>query len=474
MSDSTRPFACTNGSNIPWLATIPADWGIAGSKRLFAESKEKAWPNDPQLSATQSHGVILQEEYERIVGRKVVRIVQNLDKRRHVEKDDFVISMRSFQGGLERAWCQGAIRSSYVVLKPSAKVWVPYFAHFFKSHPYIQALRATSNFIRDGQDLSFSNFCMVDLPVAPMEEQKVIANYLDAHVRIVNKFIRNRRRLIEVLNEQKQAVIEHAVNRGLNPNVKLKPSGIDWLGDVPTDWTVKRFKVAVQIRSGQVDPKLDQYRQSILISPDHIEKGTGALLQRVTAAEQGAISGKYLVKTGELIYCKIRPALRKAVIAPCDCLCGADMYPLLPSQDLLPEYLLRLILAPRATRYLVECSMRVAMPKVNREALGNFWLCYPDKFTQATILDAIEAELAPLNAATQRAQGEIDLIREYRTRLIADVVTGKLDVRHLAPPPGSLEAEELAGIEADESLDDESAEEDADLVEETFDADAEN
>jgi len=97
-------------SGVPWLGRLPAHWGVRASKRLFQESSERARPDDEQLSATQSHGVILQSEYERLVGRKVVRILQHLDQRKHVEKDDFVISMRSFQGGLERAWCRGAIR----------------------------------------------------------------------------------------------------------------------------------------------------------------------------------------------------------------------------------------------------------------------------------------------------------------------------------------------------------------------------
>ena len=81
------------------------------------------------------------------MGRKVVRILHHLDKRKHVEKDDFVISMRSFQGGLERAWCRGAIRSSYVVLKPRGRIHVPYFAHLFKSHPYIKARPTRNNFL---------------------------------------------------------------------------------------------------------------------------------------------------------------------------------------------------------------------------------------------------------------------------------------------------------------------------------------
>jgi len=145
------------------------------------------------------------------------------------------------------------------------------------------------------------------------------------------------------------------------------------------------------------------------------------------------------------MYSKIRPALRKAAIAEERCLCSADMYPLAPRQsEILSEYLLLLLLYGPATRYLIDYSMRVAMPKVNRDSLGNCWLWYPDVDTQREILQNLKDKLLPLNTSLDRAQREINLVREYRTSLISDVVTGKIDVRHLAPSPGSLDLEEAA------------------------------
>lgn len=166
-------------SGVEWLGDIPEHWGVERSKWLFAQRKELARRDNVQLSATQAFGVIPQAEYERRIGRKVTKIIRHLDKRRHVEVDDFVISMRSFQGGLERAWAQGCIRSSYVVLHSSSpRIIADYFAFVFKSPRYIGALQATGNFIRDGQDLNFTNFCAVDLPLPPRPEQRQIADRL--------------------------------------------------------------------------------------------------------------------------------------------------------------------------------------------------------------------------------------------------------------------------------------------------------
>jgi len=167
---------------IPWLTSLPKHWNFVRSKRLFTPRKEKARSNDQQLSVTQAYGVISQREFESRVGRKVVRITQHLEKRAHVEPNDFVISMRSFQGGLERAWERGCIRSSYVVLNPTQDIHIGYFSYLFKCQEYIFALQATANFIRDGQDLNFSNFCLLSLPLPPKDEQAQMSRFLDCKI----------------------------------------------------------------------------------------------------------------------------------------------------------------------------------------------------------------------------------------------------------------------------------------------------
>ena len=201
---------------IPWLTSVPEHWDFLPSRQLFSVRKELALPGDVQLSATQAYGVVPQAEFEQKVGRRVVKISMHLEKRRHVEKDDFVISMRSFQGGLERAWASGCIRSSYVVLRPIVPIDVGYFSYLLKSQGYIQALQATSNFIRDGQDLNYDNFCLVDLPVPPMEEQKAIANSLDQTTVGIIMAIDRERREVNLLREYRTRLIADAVTGKLD------------------------------------------------------------------------------------------------------------------------------------------------------------------------------------------------------------------------------------------------------------------
>ena len=198
-------------AGVEWIGQIPEHWEVRRSKFVFTQRKERAWKNDVQLSATQAYGVIPQDQYEQLTGKSVVKITLHLDKRKHVEKDDFVISMRSFQGGLERAWSQGCIRSSYIVLRSLEKIEPAFYSYLLKLPAYIAALQQTASFIRDGQDLNFENFSKVDLFIPPIEEQKEIASYVESFMNSSDKGIALLEAQIQKLKEYKTTLINSAV-----------------------------------------------------------------------------------------------------------------------------------------------------------------------------------------------------------------------------------------------------------------------
>lgn len=198
-------------SGVYWIGETPEHWEIRRSKFLFTQRKERAWNNDVQLSATQAYGVLPQSEYEALTGKTVVKIQFHLEKRKHVNKDDFVISMRSFQGGLERAWASGCIRSSYVILQPLQEISPDFYGYLLKLPSYIKALQRTGNFIRDGQDLNFENFSQVDLFIPPLEEQEAIAKYIKEFMISSDDGINLLQQQIEKLKEYKTTLINSAV-----------------------------------------------------------------------------------------------------------------------------------------------------------------------------------------------------------------------------------------------------------------------
>lgn len=189
-------------SGMQWLPKIPAHWRPVPAKALFRNISELRRDNDPMFAATQKYGLIEQVEYMRRENRRIVLANDNLDKWLHVEPDDFIISLRSFQGGLEKCDKPGCVTWHYVVLRPQKYVYPPFYKWLFKSASYIGALQKTSDFIRDGQDLRFSNFVKVGLFVIPMAEQVKIADWLDSEIPKYQK-------AIDTLEKEIQQIIKY-------------------------------------------------------------------------------------------------------------------------------------------------------------------------------------------------------------------------------------------------------------------------
>lgn len=206
------PDAEMRDSGVEWIGEVPAGWEIHYPKALFFMRNERMKSGDTQLTASQEYGVIPQSEFQEREGRRVVQVILNPDILKHVEVGDFVMHMRSFQGGLELADQSGCVSSAYVMLhRRTDKVRESYFKYLFKSSAYIDALRSTSNLVRDGQALRFANFIQVYLPLPSIGEQDKIAVYLDERCAAINEAISRQEQLIEKLGEYRKSIIHHAV-----------------------------------------------------------------------------------------------------------------------------------------------------------------------------------------------------------------------------------------------------------------------
>lgn len=424
------PYASYRESGLPWLGAIPCHWDVRRNGRLFAERVETGFEDLPILEVSLRTGVRIRDMEN---GARKQQMADRSKYKRAAKGDIAYNMMRMWQGAVGVAPEDGLISPAYVVARPFPEIDPRYYTYLFRTTAYMREVNKFSRgIVSDRNRLYWDEFKQMPSAFPPSEEQTRIADFLDDHGRRTSRLIRNKRRLIALLNEQKQAIINRAVTRGLNADTKLEPTGLYWMPNVPSGWQLKRFKFLASIRQGQVDPRLSEHKDRILIAPNHIASASGEIHSFESAQAQGADSGKYEVSAGDIVYSKIRPHLRKAAISPVDGLCSADMYPIRPNtNEVRPEFFLKLLLSHEFTTYAVDCSMRVAMPKINREALGDCWLAYPGIEEQREILDWIESQTQPLQEAKKRADQEIRLIHEYRERLIADVITGKLDVRHI-------------------------------------------
>lgn len=274
--------------------------------------------------------------------------------------------------------------------------------------------------------LSVDNLKHLRKAVPPLDTQRRIARFLDAKTARIDGLIEKKRALLDRLAEKRQTLITRAVTKGLNAQSPIKTSGIAWLGDIPAHWSLIPFKWRCQVKSGQVDPREPEYAEMMLIAPDHIESSTGRLYQVTSAEDQGAISGKFLCPEGTILYSKIRPALRKVALYDGECLCSADMYAVDSGRDLAREYLFYFLLTDAFTSYAELESLRVAMPKVNREALGAFPIPIPSRDEQVEIARFCEDVDQDYRKATDKVRDSIARLEEYRTAQITAAVTGQL------------------------------------------------
>jgi type I restriction enzyme S subunit len=433
-----KRYPAYNDSGVDWLGQIPAHWDVTRSKRLFRLRNTRALPSDRQLTASQQHGVIPQDDFMAREGRRVVQVITGADILKHVEPSDFVISMRSFQGGIEFSPYAGAISSAYVVLAPSRHVEPSYFLHLLKSRRYIQALQCTSNLVRDGQALRFENFALVDLPFVPRSEQRMIAAFLDRETARIDALVAKKDRLIELLQEKRTALITHAVTKGLDLSVPMKDSGVEWLGEVPTHWNVKRIRdVARSLQTGPFGSQLhaDEYvvGQWPVINPANLRDSQLIPDRECTVTETVAIRlERHRLASGDILFAR-RGEMGRCGLATHDetgWLCGTGCIRLRTRVELVkPAFLLQILSTARVRDWLQLQSVGSTMDNLNTSIIGRIPVALPTVGEQASIVEFINHETPKIDQLITRVQAAIEHLDELRTTIISAAVTGKIDVR---------------------------------------------
>ena len=469
MIEGLKPYAEYKESGLPWLGRCPKNWSVRRTKILFIERVQKGFPNEPLLAATQTKGVVKKEDY----GTRTVTAQKDLHLLKLVEVGDYVISLRSFQGGIEVAHCRGIISPAYTVLKPRITASSGYYSHFFKAKPFIESLSLFVTGIREGQNIDYERLSRAELPMPSEAEQAAIVRFLDHANRKIDGFIRAKRKLIGLLNEQKQAIIHRAVTRGLNPDVPMKPSGIPWLGEIPRHWEVRKLKQCITRIEQGWSPQCDGQPATMnewgvlkvgCVNKDQFNGGQNKKLPVNLSPDL-----KLEICNGDILMSRAntRELLGLAALAenprPKLILCD-KLFRFRPlSRCFIPKFLV-LTLRGQLSRAQIESSTNGAsssMQNIGQGVVKGLWVSMPPVDEQATIVTAIAEETVPLTTAISRTEREIALMQEYRTRLTADLVTGKLDVREAAAKLPDPPAEAVAEPLTDEALED-SESEDAD------------
>lgn len=240
-------------SGIPWIGAIPEHWKVEKAKNMFSLRTSKGNDVLEHLAATQTHGMYPQRLLEGVVQ---VAINTDYTQFRTVHKNDYVISLRSFQGGFEISEYEGVCSPAYQVFYNQIPICHNYFKVLFKSVSFIEFMNSLTVGIREGKNIQFTDFARSYLPVPPLAEQERIASYLDAKCGEIDELIDVEQQMITDLESYRQAVITEAVTHGLNPSENNTDSGVYWIGYVPSKWHIAKMKYFITITNGS-DPKTE-------------------------------------------------------------------------------------------------------------------------------------------------------------------------------------------------------------------------
>ena len=424
MANKHQPYPEYKNSKVEWLRDIPVDWDIFDGKRLFKNRRELSLKTDEQLAASQKYGVVPQSLMMKLNDSKVMLALKGTNSFRHVEKNDFVISLRSFQGGIEHSNYIGCVSPAYTVLSATKNITPNFYKYLFKSNSYISALQSTTDSLRDGKSITFDQFGAIPLVFPNTKEQEKIANFLDYETAKIDTLIEKQEQLIKLLKEKRQAVISHAVTKGLNPNAPMRDSGVEWLGEVPEHWEVKRLKFVCNLIS-----KKSEIGTKKAIALENIESWTGRFIPT-----DSTYSGEDVeFSTGDVLFGKLRPYLAKVYLAEEVGIAFGDILVYRPKSKLNSKYCFYQMFNEAFIKTIDSTTYGSKMPRASADFISNMQVALPPISEQEAISDHIESILNSFDSIGIKAKTAINFMQERRTALISAAVTGKIDVRNWQP-----------------------------------------
>lgn len=419
-----KPYQSYRDTGLVWLERMPAHWVARRMKLLFRERRQRGLPHEPLLAATQSKGVVKKADYE----ARTVIAMTGLENLQLVEVGDFVISLRSFQGGIEISHARGIISPAYTILTPTAWESSAYFRHLFKSADFIQALTLFVTGIREGQSIDYERLSRAVMPLPPPGEQAAIVRFLDHVGGRIERAIRAKRKVIALLQEQERAIIQRAVTRGLTQGVPLKEASAPWLGSFPAHWELRRMSSLATFISGKAHEHfVDPCGEHICVTAKFVSTG-GASGRRCTKNLSPARKGDVLMVMSDLPNGR---ALARAYLVEDDASYAVNQRVciLRPQGAVDSEFL---VFAADRNPGLLRRDDGSNQTHLSNGDFKTLPIQCPPRAEQKAIVASVRPATAAIAKRLDLVAREIGLLQEVRTRLIADVVTGKLDVREAA------------------------------------------
>lgn len=465
-----KPYADYKDSGLPWLGQVPAHWRTVRNGSLFGQRSQTGFAELPILEVSLKTGV----QVRAFGSAKRKQIMADLSKYKRAAKGDLAYNtMRMWQGALGVCPVDGLVSPAYVVARPYAGVEPQYFAALLRTGDYMAEIDAASRgIVKDRNRLYWDQFKQMQSPCPPLDEQAAIVRFLDWANGRLERAIRAKRKVIALLMEQKQVVIHAAISRGLRGDTPTKQSGVSWIGEVPDHWQVTTIGAAATlIQTGPFGSQLHSHEYVLngtpVINPSHMLAGRlNPSTDIAVGPEKATELARHQLREGDIVIARRGELGRCALVFPGEqgWICGTGSLLLRCNEAVLtPQFFQLVFSSPGIANMLGAASIGATMPNLNAGMVARQRIPVPPLEEQAAVVRYVACEGQRMDLAASQKRREIELLREYRARLVAEVVTGKLDVREAASrlpddSPTDLQAEPTDEAEAPELIDEEAIE----------------
>ncbi|AMK11346.1 restriction endonuclease subunit S [Pseudodesulfovibrio indicus] len=423
-------------SGVEWLGEIPEEWDVERNLGIFDERKMVNHPDKELLSVTIERGVIKQTE---ITTKKDS---SNEDKSKYkLLKPGYLAynKMRMWQGAVGMSEYEGIVSPAYIVLSPRDKAYSRFFHYLLRSDQFlIESNRLSYGLCDDMNSLRYEDFKGIYTPLPPKNTMERIVSFLDQKTAEIDEAIAKKQKLIELLQEQKSILINQAVTKGLSPDAPMKDSGVEWIGEIPAHWEVKRLKHISSFQSGITLGKSysgNNQRDYPYLRVANVQYGYFDLEDVAELRLPPAIAESYKLRPNDILVTEGgdidklgRGTVWKGEIE--ECLHQNHIFAVrVNNVYALEEYVSTVMESDCGRHYFTWTANKTTnLASTNKSKLGDFKLPLPSKTEQAQIATHVEATKTEINGLISSVEKEIKTLDEYKKTTISSAVTGKIKV----------------------------------------------
>ena len=436
-----KPYPRYKDSGVKWIGEIPDQWIAVAIKRIVEvpvtdgphETPEFLDEGVPFVSAeaikndridfSRKRGFISREDHERYSQKYLPR-----------RGDIYMVKSGATTGNIAAVETDEEfnIWSPLAVIRPHTRRAATRFVFFFmKSRPFMQGVELGWSFGTQ-QNIGMGVIENLHLALPPIHEQESIGAFLDAKTAQIDELIEKKRRQIELLKEYRASVISEVVTKGLNPNVRMKDSGVEWIGKIPEHWTLVALKRIASVRYGLGQPPKEKENGVPLVRATDLHAGKISIenIVRVDPSDVPKNRDAFLTE-GEIIVVRSGAYTGDSAIIPKGLEGGVAGYDMVVRcRSVLPEFLAACFLSNYVLdAQLILCSLRAAQPHLNAEELSSTVIALPPQEEQLEISEYLARNRLDTDLLIGLQERQIESLQSYRTSLISEAVTGKIDVR---------------------------------------------